>query len=98
MLKGEGRIDYSFVTGEAVPIHKTIGDKLFAGGRHQGQAIEITIAKKVNQSYFTQLWNDDAFQKKENTQASELANKVGKYFTYVILLIAFFDAFLLVSC
>ncbi|MDP5044892.1 MAG: heavy metal translocating P-type ATPase metal-binding domain-containing protein, partial [Leeuwenhoekiella sp.] len=33
LLKGEGLIDYSFVTGEAEPVAKNKGDHLFAGGR-----------------------------------------------------------------
>lgn len=30
LIKGKGRIDYSFVTGEAAPVKKESGDKLFA--------------------------------------------------------------------
>ena len=88
LVEGRARIDYSFVTGESAPISKNIGEKIFAGGRQIGTGIEVLVTKKVNQSYLVQLWNEDAFQKKTTPHASELANKVGKYFTYTILLIA----------
>ena len=89
LLKGTARIDYSFVTGESEPVRKIIGEKLFAGGRQTGGTIQLTVTKKIAQSYLTQLWNEDTFQKDSETTTSQLANKVGRYFTMVILTIAF---------
>ena len=80
LVEGHARIDYSFVTGEANPVSKKIGDKIFAGGRQTGTGIEIVITKAVNQSYLIQLWNEDTFQEKEKADASVLADKVGKKF------------------
>jgi Cu+-exporting ATPase len=89
LLKGKADIDYSFVTGESELIRKSAGQKIFAGGRQYGEAIEITLTKKVSQSYLTQLWNDAAFKKEERLRASELADRIGEVFTYVVLTIAF---------
>ncbi|HKK74825.1 MAG TPA: heavy metal translocating P-type ATPase metal-binding domain-containing protein [Saprospiraceae bacterium] len=86
---GEAHIDYSFVTGESEPVRMTAGEKLFAGGRQVGDPITVRLIKSVSQSYLTSLWNEEAFVKDQETQASKLANKVGTYFTVVILLIAF---------
>ena len=87
--KGRALIDYSFVTGEAEPVAVLAGEKIFAGGRQMGEAIELLLMKKVSQSYLTQLWNEAVFKKQESANASKLANQVGKYFTAVILVIAF---------
>jgi len=89
LQKGMARIDYSFVTGESAPVHKEVGKKLFAGGRQTDGTIQLTVTKKVAQSYLTQLWNDTSFQKSTETTTSQLADKVGRYFTMVILTIAF---------
>ncbi|MFN7118266.1 MAG: heavy metal translocating P-type ATPase [Saprospiraceae bacterium] len=90
LLKGEAEIDYSFVTGEAEPVIIKSGDKIYAGGRQMGGAIEVSLTRKVSQSYLTQLWNNEAFAKpKHFNGASRVANRIGKYFTAVILLIAF---------
>ncbi len=90
LLKGKAEIDYSFVTGEAEPVQVKGGEKIFAGGRQTGGTIEVSLTRKVSQSYLTQLWNNEAFSKtKHNSTASRVANRVGKYFTAVILLIAF---------
>lgn len=89
LLKGEGRIDYSFVTGESVPIRKISGDLLYAGGKQTGGVIEIETTKEVSQSYLTRLWNEQTFQEekiKELLQSK--TNLLSKWFTIAILLIA----------
>ena len=89
LKKGLARLDYSFVTGEAEPVERHSGEKIYAGGRHLGDAIELLLTKKVSQSYLTQLWNDDAFHQEKLMGTSRLANKVSRYFTIIILFIAF---------
>lgn len=87
LMKGEAMIDNSFVTGESRLIEKQQGDKVFAGGKQSGQAIELEIIKEVNQSYLTQLWNNEAFSKEDST-LNKLTNKISQYFVIVILAIA----------
>jgi Cu+-exporting ATPase len=87
LFSGEGNIDYSFVTGESAPVSKVAGETIYAGGRHNGAAIELEVIKSVSQSYLTQLWNNN-FSKKEENKITSLANYISKYFTMGILLIA----------
>lgn len=89
LLKGEAKIDYSFVTGESVPVVKQPGQKIFAGGKQMGSNMELTVTKRVSQSYLTQLWNDSAFEKKDKKFMSELADRIGSNFTYFVLLVSF---------
>lgn len=90
LLDGESKIDYSFVTGESDLIKKQKGALLYAGGRQMGAAIEISVAKKVSNSYLTQLWNEDTFTKSNKVgEVSDLADKVARFFTWVILTVAF---------
>ncbi|MFQ5448414.1 MAG: heavy metal translocating P-type ATPase, partial [Saprospiraceae bacterium] len=89
LKKGSALIDYSFVSGEAETVALAPGEKLYAGGRQMGDAIELLLTKKVSQSYLTQLWNDDAFHKDKLAGTSDLANKIGRYFTLLVLSVAF---------
>jgi Cu+-exporting ATPase len=89
LLKGEALIDFSFVTGEAVPINKTLGEIIYAGGRQAGEAIELEVIKPVSQSYLTQLWNNEAFTRKQDNRMQTFNERVSKYFTIVLLIIAF---------
>ncbi len=81
-------IDYSFVTGEAIPNEKKSGDKLFAGGKIIGSVIEMEVLFSVSQSYLTQLWSNDVFQKKINQKHKNITDKVSRYFTPILLLFA----------
>lgn len=88
LIKGNALIDYSFVTGEAEPVTKVSGDKLFAGGRQQAGVIELEVLKPVEQSYLTQLWSDEVFNKNEQDYFQSITDKIGKQFTISILSIA----------
>jgi Cu+-exporting ATPase len=89
LTHGEGNIDYSFVTGESIPVSKKAGDFVFAGGKQSGAAIKLRVEKEVAQSYLTQLWNEDKLGEEAGIQMQSVITKVSHYFTIVILAIAF---------
>ncbi len=88
LKKGRSSIDYSFVTGESELVDKRETEEVFAGGRHNGGAIEVLLTRGVSQSYLTRLWNDHSFKEEKLKGTSRLADRAGRYFTVVILLIA----------
>ncbi|MCW5920933.1 MAG: heavy metal translocating P-type ATPase metal-binding domain-containing protein [Saprospiraceae bacterium] len=85
LLKGSARVDYSFVTGEAVPVKVKSGERIFAGGKQVGESIEISLTRRVSQSHLTQLWNNEAFKTPTKGHATVLADRAGRYFTGLIL-------------
>ncbi len=88
LLKGEAKLDFSFVTGESIPMGKVLGEVVYAGGRQLSGAIELEVVKPVSQSYLTQLWNNETFvpnQKKIKT----FSDTASRYFSYGLLLVAF---------
>ena len=89
LINGKGEIDYSFVTGESQTVSKKSGDKLFAGGKQTSGVIELEALKSVEQSYLTQLWSNDVFNKNKEDGFATITNKVSKHFTIAILSIAF---------
>jgi Cu+-exporting ATPase len=88
LRSGNANIDYSFVTGESMPVAKKEGDFVFAGGRQVGSAIELTIEKEVQQSYLTQLWNQSENSFKAENKLNTIVNRVSQYFTVIVVLIA----------
>ncbi len=88
LIEGNAQIDYSFVTGESESVAKTSGEKLFAGGRQLSGAIEIEALKSVEQSYLTQLWSNDVFNKDKSASFTNLTDVISQYFTIAILCIA----------
>lgn len=88
LIKGNARIDYSFVTGESDPISKQSGDRLFAGGKQLDGIIEVDVLNSVEQSYLTQLWSNDVFNSNKADSFTTLTTRISKHFTITILLIA----------
>jgi Cu+-exporting ATPase len=87
ITKGEGNIDYSFVSGENTPLLKRKGELVYAGGKQLGAAIEMEVINPVEQSYITQLWNNDVFTQQKNKERSFI-HPWSRYFTLVLFLIA----------
>ncbi|HSG98735.1 MAG TPA: heavy metal translocating P-type ATPase metal-binding domain-containing protein, partial [candidate division Zixibacteria bacterium] len=88
LIDGVARIDYAFVTGESEPQPVAGGERVFAGGRQMGAAIEIELTRSVSQSYLTSLWSSGELKRREVDIPPTLITMTAKYFTPATLLIA----------
>ena len=91
LTKGKAYIDYSFVTGESVPVLKEMGELVYAGGKQTGSNIEILVVKEVAQSYLTALWSRDELTTTAPKQVS-FVHLLSRYFTYIVFAIALLTA------
>ncbi|MXV16749.1 heavy metal translocating P-type ATPase [Hufsiella ginkgonis] len=87
LLKGQAYIDFSFVTGESSLVYKSAGDPVYAGGRQQGEALELEVVKRVSQSYLTSLWNNEIFSSGES-RIQTFNDSIAQYFGAAALGIA----------
>ncbi|WDF67761.1 heavy metal translocating P-type ATPase metal-binding domain-containing protein [Sphingobacterium oryzagri] len=87
LLKGRASVDFSFVTGEAKAVDKSLGEIVYAGGRQMGEAIELEVVKPVSQSYLTKLWNNESFKQYEK-KFDTFIGFISKYFTVALVAIA----------
>ena len=87
IVTGEGNIDYSFVSGENTSVLRRRGEFVYAGGKQLGAAIEMEVIRPVEQSYITQLWNNDVFTQQKNKDRSFI-HPWSRYFTIVLFMIA----------
>ena len=87
LFRGIGQIDYSFVTGESIPEHKELGEKVYAGGRQLSESIEIEVLNKVKESKLISLWNNQEGKEVE-FEAKNLITKTSKVFTITLLFVA----------
>lgn len=86
LSKGKAEIDYSFVSGESMPVVKEIGEIIYAGGKQLGEKLELVVIKKVSQSYLTNLWNKDVF--KEDKKEAGFIHNLSNYFTIIVFIIS----------
>ncbi len=87
---GVAYIDYSFVTGESEPVMVAAGKQVYAGGRHIGRQITVTVSQPVSESYLTSLWNHYAFSrnKTDERQRTSFVHLLSKYFTWILFALA----------
>lgn len=90
VVKGEAKIDYSFVTGESQPVSIAPGGMVYAGGRQVGGQLTLQVTKPVAASYLTSLWNHFSFSKDKASQNEEqsVVHVLSRYFTYVLFTLA----------
>ncbi|MBS9767241.1 MAG: heavy metal translocating P-type ATPase metal-binding domain-containing protein [Flavobacteriaceae bacterium] len=91
LINGNGSIDYSFVTGESLPVTKKSGEALFAGGKQTEGILEMEVTKTMSQSYLTQLWSNDIFKNENTKNIKSITDRVSKNFTILVLIIALFS-------
>lgn len=87
LLNGEAKLDFSFVTGESLPVEKVLGEVIYAGGRQLAGALELEVIKAVSQSYLTRLWNNETFTA-DKDRIKTFSGTASKYFSVILLLIA----------
>lgn len=80
-------VDYSFVTGESVPVECLDGSIVHAGGRIVGRAARLTAIKAASQSYLASLWERSGTSR-ERRRYSDLSDRFGLLFTAGVALIA----------
>lgn len=86
LMKGDGWLDMSFVTGEAEPQQKVLGEIVYAGGRQIGEAIELEVIKPASQSYLTGLWNKEFY--KTDFKKKNFNDNIAKYFSIGVFAVA----------
>lgn len=88
LLSEEAKIDYSFVTGESIPITKKKGDFIYAGGKLIGKRVAFKVLKPCDRSQLTQLWNEVVHEDKEKHQVTT-QDKISVYFMAIVMAISF---------
>ena len=92
LTRGSALIDYSFVTGESLPVQKEMGEIVYAGGKQTGSHIEILVIKEVAQSYLTKLWTREESNGNKAERRTSFVHVISRYFTWIVLSIALISA------
>ena len=87
LLSEKTKIDYSFVTGESIPVTKYKGDFIYAGGKLLGKRSLFKVLKPCDRSQLTQLWNEVVSEDKEKNQITT-QDKISVYFMAIVMSIS----------
>src|SRR5690625_2753038 len=92
VIKGASAINQAAITGEWIPVHKQIGDEVFAGTRNEEGSLEFRVTKHVEDTTIAKIIQLVVEAQAERAPAQQFVDKFAKYYTPTIMLIALFIA------
>lgn len=80
-------VDYSFITGESVPVALKKDEKIFAGAKITGTTSKLKLLSSTDNSRLVKLWS---VEKNKIETDDSLTEKINYYFTLGLILISIF--------
>lgn len=88
LLSDTSLVDYSYITGEAIPVEKKHGESVYAGARIKGAAVRFEITSTADHSYLSSIWARDSFKNHSHKAGKSFTDRISQRFTPAIILIA----------
>ena len=89
IIEGEANIDQSVLTGESIPVYKTVGEEVFAGTFCMDGRLIIKVKRRAEESLFNKIIDLVLKSQKQKTEIETFIEKFSKYYVPIILILAF---------
>jgi Cd2+/Zn2+-exporting ATPase len=97
VVEGSGHVDESSLTGESMPVSKTVGSSLFAGTLNQSGGLEVAVTKRAEDSTLARMVKLVEEAQAEKSRTQRFLEEAEQYyatgvivFTALVFLIPFF--------
>lgn len=85
IVKGKSQVDESMLTGESVPVGKSVDDKVIGGSINREGSLTIEVEKLMNESYLTQVIDMVRESQRTKSKTQDVTNKAAKWLFYIAL-------------
>lgn len=85
IVKGKSQIDESMLTGESVPLTKSINDTVIGGSINREGSLTLEVEKLTDESYLNQVIEMVKESQKTKSKTQDITNKAAKWLFYIAL-------------
>jgi len=93
IITGSSQLNEAMLSGEQLPLNKSVGDKVFAGTINGDGNINFEVKHASEHSFLSQLIRLSESSQAHKPKLAKLSDKIAQYFVAVILLTAIATAF-----